>query len=786
MIRNYFKIAWRNLNRHKLFSLINIFGLASGMAVCMLALIKIKEAYDYDTFHPNSNRTYRVITNLNRNNGDHLLTASSPLALSNYIKDNYKAIDKSASVHFSQEEVTANSKKLSVKEAYVDPDFYNMFGFKLLYGSPAVAAQTVVLTIETAEKFFGKANPIGQTITIGKSEAFLVTGILGKPKSPSHLKFDLLASTSAFKLRQKAIAERWTDEAAAYTYVQLKAGADKSVLQNILQNVTKQVSRIVPPSSGKSFVFDLQPLDKISPGTKPMYNTTNEPIMPNLIAFASIGFFMLLLAFFNYINLTLARSLDRAREVGIRKVAGARKYDIMLQFLSESILVAILAFGFANILLQFIIKLPTVQNIIGDATQDKRLWFYFIAFTIITGLIAGWIPAKVFSGFQPVRVLKGKFNAKLFGGVGLRKTLTVIQFAASLIAIVTLVIFYRQSVYMSSADYGFKTERILNIPLPDQSYETASVAFASIASVEAAAGTSGLFGFSAGETRFIKREDKEDSISAIYFSVSPSFISTMGLQLIAGENLPAEYAKQVTPFVLVNEEACRVLQFKNASEATGKLIWINDSTNYRISGVVKDFHFSSFIKPIQPLLLANQPDQYKILNLKIANGVGSELLTSLEATWKKLYPHQPFEAQWYEEQLHDQHLHKDDLMFIGMLTVMALLIACLGLLGMVIYTTKNRSKEVGIRRVMGATVGQVVHTVSKEFVNLLLLSICIGLPLGILTGSKFLQQYAYRIQISFGIVAGSAAILLFIGTVTIGWQVYRTALANPVKSLRME
>lgn len=753
----------------------------------MLALIKIKDAYDYDSFHPNSKNTYRVITNLNRNNGEHLLYASSPLPLSNYLKKNFNIIDKSTSVYFSHEEVTANNKKLSAKEGYVDPDFYKIFGFRLKSGAPAVNPQTVVLTERTAERFFGKDNPIGQTITIGQSLNFVVTGILAAPQYSSHLKFDLLASTASLPLLHPGREQNeWTDEAAAYTYVQIKTGVHKQALGNALISATIRINKMLPPSSGKSFEFNVQPLNKISPGTKPMHNTTDEPIFPNLIAFALIGFFMLLLAFFNYVNLTLARSLDRAREIGIRKVAGALKFDIMLQFLSESLVVAILAFCIAYLQLKMISSLPTVQSLIGTASQDATLWLYFVLFTLATGLIAGWIPSKVFSSFQPVKVLKGKFNAKLFGGIGLRKTLTVIQFAASLIAIVTMVIFYRQSVYMATADYGFQREKILNIALPDQQYQIAATALSSTAGIEEISGTSGLFGFSSGDTKFIKTERSADSIIASCFSVTPTFVTNMNLTIVAGQNLPVSAPEKSIPYALMNEEAARILHYKDPSDAIGKSLWVNDSTNYVIAGVVKDFHYASFLRSIQPMLLVNEPGKLRYLNLKVSDGGTPTIISSLNGAWKKIYPHQPFDAQWYDRQLYDQHLHKDDLVFIGMLTSMALLIACLGLLGMVIYTTRNRAKEVGIRRVMGAKVSQVMLVISKEFITLLLIAVCIGLPAGFVTGSKFLQQYAYRISVGFGLMAGCAISLVLIGGITIGWQVYRVAISNPVKSLRTE
>ncbi|MCW3092855.1 MAG: hypothetical protein JWP81_3924 [Ferruginibacter sp.] len=788
MLKNYLKIAIRNISKHKLFSFINIFGLATGMTVCMLALIKIKDAYDYDSFHPNAKRTYRILTNLERKNGDHFLCASSPAPLSAYLKNNYTAIDKSTSIRFSQEEVSANDKKLPVKEAYVDPDFYHIFGFRLKSGSPATRPQTAVLTIETAERFFGKDEPVGKIITIGKSAAFVVTGILENPPYSSHLRFDLLAASAGMPVQgQQKSSSDWADEAGAYTYVQLKPGATEKNLNSLLKLATGQVNKMLA-GSNKTFVFDTQPLNSISPGTRPLYNLTAEQILPNLLVFALIGLSMLLLAFFNYVNLTLARSLDRAREVGIRKVAGALRKNLLLQFLGESVLMAMLAFCLAYFQLKLISTLPTVQRMIGDALPDGRLWMYFILFTMLTGLTAGWIPARVLSSFQPVRVLKGKFNTRLFGGAGLRKTLTVIQFAVSLIAIITLAVFYRQSMYMATADYGFNRERILNIKIPAHSYEKTAVAISSVAGIEQVSGSSGLFGFSAADTRFVKAEKSADSLAANYFSVNPAFISNMGMQLIAGDNLPAAVStgEKRIPSVLINETAVRELVFKDPSDAVGKLIWLNDSTKYAVAGVIKDFHFASLLRPIQPLLLAWQPEEFTVLSVKVSAAAIESILPRLEKTWKELYPHQPLNADWFDKQLYDQNLHKDDLLFIGLLTVMAVSIACLGLLGMVIFSTQNRSKEVGIRRVMGAGVGRVIGEISREFVLLLLIAVCIGLPLGFFAGNAFLQQYAYRIAMSFWILAGSAAALLLLGALIIGLQTYRIAIANPTRSLRTE
>jgi putative ABC transport system permease protein len=337
-----------------------------------------------------------------------------------------------------------------------------------------------------------------------------------------------------------------------------------------------------------------------------------------------------------------------------------------------------------------------------------------------------------------------------------------------------------------TADYGFNREHILNIQLSQNAYEKTANAFTSVPGVERVSGTSDLFGFSGGDTKFIMPEKVGDSLAAAYFSVTPSFIPNMGLKIIAGENLPATASNKAAQYVLVNEEAYKELRFKNADDAVGRTIWLNDGTTYIIRGVVKDFHYASFLRSIQPMILANNNNEINVVNILVSKSAEQNIIPLLQRSWKQLYPSQPFEADWFDKALYDQHLHKDDLVFIGLLTAMALSIACLGLLGMVIYTAKNRSKEVSIRRVMGAGLGHVVVEISKEFIVLLLLAVCIGLPIGFIAGKQFLQQYVYRIPLGFGILATSATILLIIGGVTIGFQTYRTALINPAKNLRAE
>jgi putative ABC transport system permease protein len=319
-----------------------------------------------------------------------------------------------------------------------------------------------VLTGETAKALFWKCKPYRADYNSWESGRFYSDRDSGKGLHPSHIRFDLLAAMPLSS--DKASVKNWSDEAAAYTYVQLKAGVSKAGLQNILVNATGTANNSLRSSSDKTFAFEAQPLAAISPAMRPMYNILEEPAFPNLLAFALIGFFMLLLAFFNYVNLTLARSLDRAKEVGIRKVSGAVRQQLMMQFLSESLLIAFFRIRAGAGAIIFHQHAADCSKSYGYCLSGCKALDIFILFTLVTGLLAGWIPARVLSSFKPVQVLKGKFNAQLFGGVGLRKTLTVIQFSASLIALITLLVFYQQSLYMAKADYGFNRERMLKHP----------------------------------------------------------------------------------------------------------------------------------------------------------------------------------------------------------------------------------------------------------------------------------------------------------------------------------
>ncbi|MFT4152866.1 FtsX-like permease family protein [Parafilimonas sp.] len=778
MFKNYFKTAWRNLNKHRLFSVINIFGLATGIAVCLLAIMQIRKAFAYDNFHPDASRTYRILTDITYKNGEQFLCATSPAPLSGYLKTNYSGVEDVTSIQLANANVVANEKRLYTKLAYIQPGFYSIFGFKVLEGAPALQPQTATLSYETAKRFFNEENPVGKVLVID-SNNYIINGVLAKNPGESHLNFDILVSPPAGFFQKS-----WDDETIALTYVKLKKGISTLTFKNMLNNAAKDANDFIHQDK-KTFAFNMQRLDHISPGTINLYNRiTDEPLMSGLIIFACISLGILMLAFFNYINLTLARSLGRSKEVGIRKVTGALKKHIIFQFLSEAVLTAFLALCIAMIELTWISRFSTVQRMVGTISYDAITCISFVMFTFITGILAGWIPAKIFSKVKIVKVLSGRFNIGLFGGIGLRKTLIAIQFTVSMVAVITLMIFYKQCLFMANADYGFNRQNILTLPLPENGYKKAVAAFSLLPGVQSISATSQLFGFSGGDAVFI-RKSVNDSVRSEYFSISPSVITDFGLQIIAGKTLPP-VGGHIFKDVLINEEACKILNFTTPGDAVGKIIKTDDTAGFHIAGVVRNFHYAGMQRSIMPLILTDNADQFTRLNLKIQGAADQYSLKTIKNTWEKTFPNEAFDALWFDQLLHDQHLHEGDLSGMGVLTGMSLSIALLGLLGMVVYTTQTRSKEVSIRKIMGASVTSIILQVSKSFTYLLLIAVAIGLPVGILLGNQFLNTYAFHIRIDSFLIIAAIIIFLLPGLCTIGWYTYRIAVANPVESLRTE
>lgn len=794
MIKNYFKIAFRLLWKYKLFSFINIFGLASGMAFCVLALIDCKKAFDWDTFHPFPDRTYRIITDVTYTGNKVQSFASTPFPVGDNLQQDYPFVETTVrAIRVAGVTYDGGEKHLPATTFFTNAGFLKIFGFPLLKGSFSNEPRTIVVTEETAQRFFGRMDAIGKTLHHKDWGDFIVTGVLKTPVKKSHLVFDALASLATVPVLPnsgKGITEigDWTNPWSCYTYVLLKKGTPVSLLGKVMPSLAKTATDAIHSGTDeKSLAFRAQPLNQITPSREDLLNFAGGTTIGKLLVQIGIALLLLLLAGFNYINLTLARSLTRAKEVGVRKVAGANRQQVYFQFIVESVVVAFMAMALAVVVLQLMKPLAFMQGAFDGTESDIGLWMGLVGFTILTGLVAGSLPAKILSAFQPVLVLKGQKGIITIRKFSFRKVLMVIQFTISLTGIIVMLVIYKQQLFMAKGEYGFTKENILNLPLADSNYSVLLNELSHINGVEQTSATSATLGTNAAGWDKIFSADKDVYTAAVLLSADQHFIDIMGLSLVAGTNMPVTNTDSAGHMVLVNERMAQGLHFKNAQQMVGQLIWLNDSTQVRIAGVLKDFHSNSMFFPITPFVIYYQPKEFQTLQVKVSSRISRALIKDkIKAVYTQVYPHQPLNSEWFDEQLYNRNFHGDDQLLLGLLCGTVLSIACLGLLGMVTYTSQVRTKEVGIRKVLGASVGQLILLLSGNFLLLLLLAAFIALPVGYIAGSLFLQNFAYHISIDAGTLLIGFVILFITGGLTIGWQTFRVAIHNPVRSLRTE
>lgn len=786
MLKNYLKIAWRNLFKNPLFSFINIFGLSLSIYVCMLVMVQVKDELSYDLFHPHPQRTYRIIADVveNKNNKQYKL-ASTPLPLISELSGQKDIVEQAVQLYPALKGKASNGdKELYINGAFTDPSFFKVFGFKLFSGDQNTAFEAtngIVLTSETAAKFFGKTDPVGKTLSFDKTGVFQVTGVLEKKPGKSHLDFDAYASSKAITQLEKAkvlppLLNNWNSMNNAYSYVVLKKGISEKTLNKILQQIASKPE--LKSGDGK-FNFISQSLTKITPGTDGIYNEPGKgTVWAKLLTVIGAGLIILIAAGFNYTNLTIARALSRAKEVGIRKASGASRFQIFFQYIIEAVLIALLALVFAYLL--FVGFKP------GEEVPLSLVLTFFL-FTIITGTIAGAFPAWVLSSFKPVNVLKNISTQKIFGNLSLQKGLMVFQFTLSLIIIIFLSAYYRQFSYLKTLDLGFYSKNIITIPFSgkDKVFVNEVSRLTGVGQVYRVSENFGLRQ-SGSVPVFQSKTTVNQGILSDYYFIEPSTVTVQRLKLIAGENFfeKKEYIKEKS--ILINEKAVGAFGFKNAVSAVGKTVWLNDSTPVEVIGVIKDFYHIGAARRITPLVLRNKSDAFNYLNIEVNAADKEQVIKQISTVWNKLNAHTPFTYEWLDKKIANREDQSDAYATMGFLAFITVSIASLGLLGLVVYTVETRQKEISIRKVIGASISELMLLLSKGFLKLLLISGLIAMPIGYIISFFFLQNFANRVPFGLGTLLLSFLFLLLIGLFTILSQTYKASSENPVKNLRNE
>lgn len=793
MLRTYVKIAWRNLWKHRLFSLINIIGLGLAMAMCLLVIIQVQSSFEKDSFHPYPDRTYRILTDVINKEGKTFSLATTPLPLGPKLLQEQSGIQQMAQVIRGFGGSFSNRiKSLSAWGFYVSPGYFQLFDFPLERGNPAIAPYTVVLSHETAEKFFGNADPIGKILESKDLGTFTVTGVFAPLKTKeTHLEADLVVSIATYPLLNPTGSQNDWLSYNAYTYVLLQKGISSARLDHMLGQVVEDNKKHVDFTGIKEQRFQKQLVSRISPDFQSLLNNPGvEPwfkVLINIIMMLVI----ISLAVFNYTNLTLTRSLSRAREIGVRKVAGAARWQLVLQLLMESVLMAFCALIIGYLVLQIMKSFIYARWLAWDVQHPVILWLAFIGFTLLTGLVAGVTPARILSYGKPVTMLKGALGTAGFGKTGFRRVLIVIQFVVSLVFMVFSAVMYSQFRYMATDNDNFNRKNVLNVPLANHNtYRLLSNEVSKLSGINSVGATSAPFSEGAEKvmiTRDARIKAGMERLPAYKYAVDAAFIRNMRLSFVAGNNLPENKSDTLKGrFVVINEKAVQSLGLKDSRSSIGQAI-VLDSSEMIIAGVVKNFSFMRYELPVTPLVLQYDPHTFKTLSLLVADGTKQELLVaSLQSIWQRLYPYEPFLYSWYEQQMYDNYMENEDLKLFGVIILIVFVIASLGMLGVVTHNTEKRAKEVGIRKVMGAGVGQLMRLLSWSFVKLILIAALIGLPLGGFLGSLFLHIFTYRTTPDIWIYAICLGCLSLVGILTIGIQTYRTAMLNPVITLRQE
>ncbi|MTI20383.1 FtsX-like permease family protein [Fulvivirga sp. RKSG066] len=800
MIQNYLKIALRNLLRNKVFSAINIFGLAISMSICLIVIMMVADQMSYDSHISQRDRVFRI--NTERLHSDDMVNkfATTALPMAEELKDNYSGIEAVTRLRrgFGNPWINFdNDINIPISGFFADNEFFDVFEYELLYGDKKTALSepnSVVLTKKAAEKLFQIENPLGEVIKVGDLGEYKITGVLKAKDYKSHIKFEALGSLTTLKsleadsLLTPAI-EVWDVTTAGWVYARLESGTSVEEVENYLKQIDEaQYSA----NEEVDYRFYLQNVAKITPG--PLLGNQIGPGLPDIFVYflGGLALIIMITACFNYTNLSIAKALTRAKEVGIRKVSGATKFQVFFQFISEAIIISLLAFLLALAMLAVLKpafhNMNFTQLLQWDLSTEPGVILFCFGFSVFVGLLAGLLPASLLSSFQPVKVLKKLSNVKLLSRIGLRKTLVVIQFTFSLIFIISTMLVYNQLDMMVNSDYGFNGKDIINVKINDTNAELLKNELLNHSSISNVSASSHLpaAGTSYGSEVRVKTEDEPQDFN--YFMVDEHYIENLELELIAGANFSNADVRKTPDKIIINESMLQSLGYLTPIEALNETLIIDDSTKVSVIGVVKDYNHEALMVEIGPMALIPNLSSFNMLQVKYTTGNRAQTIDHIEKSWSEINPSKKVSYQDFSEEVSKFY----DLMFgdlvdiIGLITLLTITIACLGLLGMATFTAESKVKEISIRKVLGATDQNIVLHLSKGFFILLLIAIVIALPTAHFINNLWLESLAYRVNIDFTVIALSTGVMLLLGALVIGSQAIKATFFNPIERLRNE
>ena len=798
MFKNYFKVAFRNLRRNKIYSLINIAGLSIGLACAMLILLYVKDEVSFDKFHKNVNNIYRIVSK-SKHNGVEYKDGNTGFLQGPRFAQNVPGIQLFVRIQSGAEDIKKGSDIQSQDLLYVDSNFFSVFTFPLLNGNAKTCLKephSIVLSEDAARKQFGKADAVGKIVMLKGDSVFVpykVTAVAKRCPQNSSIQFNVLLP---FK-ESDADAQNNDNWFNFFlnTFVVLNPNASLPRVENQMQkfyvkDATETFKAMIKKYGGGP---------DVSMGTYFLQSFTtmhlNTELPPNGLANASnpmysyilsgIALFVLLIACINFVNLTVARSVKRAKEIGIRKVIGSDRRQLIFQFLGESFLLCFIAFAFAVLIVQLI--LPVFNDLSNKALAlsylfDAKLITGYVFLFFITGMLAGFYPALVLSGYKPVDTLYSRFN--LAGKSYLQKSLVVLQFALASFLIIATFTIYAQFNFLTKTNLGYDDSNIVVVNKEQVKHSEAAIFKSELLKnsniVDVAAKNGGQWMTGA-------KVANDSSISFNYETVDESYIPELKIPLVEGRNFSKAYPSDSTNAVLVNESFVKQAGWKNPIGQTVNFFY-NNNEIYHVIGVVKDYHYLALNQKIGPQLFTMKNNNlYGTFNIKIRPGSETESLKYIQKTFKQFFPLSPYSYVFKDQQkltAYQAEAKWKQIIFFG--AILTIFISCIGLFGLSVLSAEKRTKEIGIRKVLGASVQHVVTILSADFLKLVMIALVIAIPLAMITANKWLQNYPYRIALNWWMFAIASLLVAMVALTTVSFQAIKAAMANPAKSLRTE
>lgn len=811
MLKNFFKTAGRNILKYRAYATINFLGLTTGLALALLILTYVRSELSYDRFHTNADRLYRIKYVVP--NGLELATSPPPIAP--VMKDYFPEVEEAGRIYLRNVSISIPDTEQTFEEnsiAFADSTIMRMFTFEFVKGNPDVALKdkfTVVITEDMARKYFGDKDPIGESLIFAGKQSFKVTGVIKEYPDNSHIGFNMLVPyESMFDLESDQAAQVLRNNLAinfvishSYTYVLLKPGADPT---NVDRNMDAFLKKYAQPQLLVGQVFTLMPVPVIHMESELLVEPSPTNSWTNLYIFIGVGILTLLIACINYINLSTAQSFTRIKEIGIRKVMGSMKHQLITQFMAESFLFCFLSLVFA--FLVFYGALPllnelTAKELVFSEVMDIKTIAAAVALVVAITILAGGYPAWFVTRFNSINSLKGQTSGQL-GSQALRKVLVVFQLSIACMLVSGSILIVKQLNYLQSRPLGFQKDQVITIPLfsqnlnglfrqNDSTFWNRLQTFRDVIENQSGVHGTTLSSNAPGLGAIFRGTvpegfTQQDNMFIANLSVDYDFISTYGMELAAGRSFAKEYGTDRAEAFIVNESAVKEFNWGSPDQAIGKKL-NREGKEGKIVGVIKDFQFRSLTEPMSAMVLEVSPNGYNTLSVRFNNDEIQPTIDKLEAEWNKMFPEKTFQFTFLDEQIDSQYQSFQNFgTIIQVFTFIAILISCLGVYGLVLFVVQRKVKEIGVRKVLGANVMSILGLIYKDFAWLIAIGFLVAIPASYYLMSEWLENFNDHTPIDAVTYLISFTLVIVVVGATIGYQAVKASLANPVTSLRSE